>query len=306
MTEKTVNRIPKLNEFRVPADPGDPKSRDEFMPYSFKLHYKGQGGFNLAHRGTGESLELVNAEIVFLYVSDTTECQCKKVADKADMKARSICRTTDNRKLSFKGYLCSSECPYSEPGVDKENKLYSRPLSKMVILLVKHPTSKSFVIARYYGPLDRVKEYQTLQQRFKVLLPTKNPAAPYPTANVASITATVLEMKKGTSGRFGRIDWIEGLSQEETASVAELIKDITEMYRIKLDNDQAYCQSVRKEREEREKLTGVKEDPTADSAVETVTGAATEAASGTTPVNLPPEGNVAVSELTSEEDDLPF
>lgn len=298
MTEKTTNRIPKLNEFRVPADPGDPKSRDEFLPYSFKLQYKGQGGFILAHKGTGESHDMATAEIVFMYVSDTTECQCKKVADKADMKARAVCRTTDNRKLSFKGYLCSSECPYSEPGVEKENKLYSRPLSKMVLLLVKHPVTNTFVIARYYGPLDRVKEYQDLQQRFKVLVPTKNPAAPYPTANIAVITATIKEFTKGTSGRFGRIDWKEGLSPEETASVAELIKDITEMYQKKLDNDQAYCQAVRKEREERERITGVKEDPR-------VEGSTAEA--GPEHDTAESAVSVDVAELTGEEeDDLPF
>lgn len=321
--EKTMNRIPKLNEFRVPADPGDPSSRESFLPYTFKLQYKGTGGYILSHKGTGEDLKLDTAEIVFLYTSPATECQCKKTADKGNLKAPTVCRTTDNRRLSFKGYLCFPECPYAEPGVAKEQKKYSRPLSKMVLVLVKHPTSGAFVIARYYGGLDRVKEYTALHQKFKMVLPSKSPDKPYPTANIARLTATVLEMANGSSGRFGGISWVETLTDEETAAVAELIKEVTEMYEAKLARDQEYSEKVRKEREEREKLTGVKEDPTLEGKPDPDKAPPAfqkpDPTAGATSQESAPahEGNVskpsaedvsaAVNDLTvDDDDDLPF
>lgn len=244
-----VNRIPKLANYYQPADPYNPASTDMFSPFSFKLDHKKAGG-KLTHSGADVDLLLQEARVVFLYASGVSECTCKRTEDKENMKARPVCYSSNRKKLSSRGYLCETECPFA-------NEKYKRPINQMILLLVQLPTTKEFVLARYYASLDRFKEFQQFQKTFRMKLPSNNPDAPYESANVARFTFSLKEFDKGNSGRLSNVFWDDKLTLEETQAVAQLIKDVTAMHAAKLAKDQERFTQIRADRLEKEKITGV-------------------------------------------------
>lgn len=240
-----VNLIPEISQVLVPGDPGDPNSRPVFMPFKLGLEKEGTGNFKVTHRGAGQSIISSELEVIFLLIPRETQCRCTTKQDRKTVQ----CFSPD-REYSSKGYSCKEDCPYAEPGVPYESKIYTRPLRKTVYILFREAgTEKAFNLARYNSVLNNISSLENLKNIFHQKLNTDKKENAYPSAHVALIDATVENSAKGSVGRFGsKVKYVNALTEDAAKKVANLNAALAayEKERLEVHTDHAL--------EEREKL----------------------------------------------------
>ena len=223
-----ISRIPDPIQYVIEKDPTDPNSRAKFAPAKLALEKSGSGGFRVTIQGDEEPLIKKKLEVIFLTTLKEAQCQCSPKTD----SQTTVCYSR-NRVRGNKGHLCASQCPYAEPGKDKDDKLYTRPLKKTTFLLVRDPKDKEgqFILCRYFSVMNNIKMVDNIKSKFSSMLARDKISTPFPGANVALVPAIVENNPKGKVGRFGsEIEFVESLTPEEIEAVTALNTKINEIH----------------------------------------------------------------------------
>jgi len=158
-TTSPTTVIPQFSEVFMERDPYDDKSYDSVDAARFKISKENVGTASLKYADGNVKILDANARVIFLYRSPVVSCSAKDKVTGDD-----VCYSNNTNGYASSGYLCRTECPYS----DKER--FKKTLKKKVYLLIQNKPGEKFELAIYrasYGTIKNLEQgLSELRKRF--------------------------------------------------------------------------------------------------------------------------------------------
>jgi len=232
---KAKNYIPDVGMYVIDADPGDPTSRSRFTPGKLSISKDDGGMFKLKlPGGKGKTTLCKEIEAIFLVTYPESECRCTTKADTRQV----VCRSYD-RVHSTKGFKCADECPFEELGVTYEKKRYKRPLRKRTFLLVREAgTDPQYLLVKFESSLNAIQKVDNVKNIFHQVLKAEGKERPYPSSNVALLSADTEKTEKGfVLGVISpKVATHSLLTEEEATEVAAISKKLLALNKEFMDS----------------------------------------------------------------------